>query len=57
MKYLNNAQKKNIILKVKNSLLDLEQNFKPMNVSIDDMDKFEQKETKKRTFAKKSSIS
>ena len=33
----------------------LENNFKPINISINDMDKFEKKElTKKRTFTKKT---
>ena len=47
--------KKNKILKVKSSSLELEKYFKPINVSVDDMGKFEEKEiTKKRTFAKKT---
>ena len=48
-KRLNNAQ----VLKVKNSTLELENDFKLINISINDMDKFEKKElTKKRTFTK-----
>ena len=35
----------------------LENNFKPTNVSINDMDKFEKKELiKKRTFSKKQLV-
>ena len=42
-----------MILKVKNSLLKLEKDFKPVYISIDDMDKFKEKEiTKKKTFAR-----
>ena len=45
---------KNRVLKIKNSPVELEKEFKPSNGSIDDKDKFEEKElTKKRTFAKK----
>ena len=52
-KQLNNTPKTRI-LKVKKSRLKLKNDFKPINVSIDDMDKFEEKElTKKRAFAKK----
>ena len=48
-KRLNNAQ----VLKVKNSTLELENDFKLINISINDMDKFEKKElTKKRRFTK-----
>ena len=40
-------------LNVKSSPLELEKDFKPINVSINDMEKFEKEElTKKRTFAK-----
>ena len=39
-KHFNNTQK-NRILKVKNSSLELEKYFKPINVSVDDMGKFE----------------
>ena len=52
MKYLNSSQR-NTILKVQNSLLELEKKFKPIKVSADDMDKFEEKDiTKTRTAAK-----
>ena len=38
---------------LKNNTLELEDNFKPINISINNMDKFEKKElTKKRTFTK-----
>ena len=38
---------------LKNSALELENDFKSINISINDMDKFEKKElTKKRTFTK-----
>ena len=38
---------------LKNSTLELENNFKPINISVNDMDKFEIKElVKKRTFTK-----
>ena len=41
---------------LKNSTLELENNFKPINICINDMDKFEKKElTKKRTFTKTTS--
>ena len=44
---------KNRILKEKNSYLELEKYFKPINVSIDYMNKFSENEiTKKKTFAK-----
>ena len=47
----------NRVLKVKNSPLELEQYFKPINVSIDNMDKFKEKEvTKKWLLAKKHLI-
>ena len=50
---MNNAQK-NRILKVKASPLELEKDFKPTKVSIDNMDKFEEKELiKKRMFTTK----
>ena len=40
--------------KIQDSTLKLENNFKLINKSINDMDKFEKKElTKKRTFIKK----
>ena len=43
----------NSILKVKNSLLESEKDFKPIKVSADYKDKFEEKEiNKKRTVAK-----
>ena len=38
----------NRVLKVKNSPLELEQYFKPINVSIDNMDKFKEKEVTKK---------
>ena len=38
---------------IKNSTLELENNFKPISISINDMDKFEKRElTKKRTLTK-----
>ena len=41
------------IKQLKNSALELENDFKSINISINDMDKFEKKElTKKRTFTK-----
>ena len=53
-KQLNNALQ-NKILKVKISRLELSKNFKPINVSIDDMDRLEERKiTKKKTFAKKT---
>ena len=52
IKYLNNTRK-NRVLKVKNSPLESKKDFKPIKVSMDDMDKFEEKQiTEKRTFAK-----
>ena len=42
IKYLNNTWK-NRVLKANNSPLELEKDFKLMNVSMDDMDKFEEK--------------
>ena len=33
----------------------LENNFKPINISINDIDKFEKKRTKKKTFTKNTS--
>ena len=46
-------QKKNKSKQLKNSTLQLDNNFKPINISITDMDKFEKKKlTKKRTFTK-----
>ena len=39
MKYLNSTQK-NITLKSKNGPLQLEKDFKPINIFVDDMDKF-----------------
>ena len=51
-KQLNNTQK-NRALKVKNSPLELEEYFKPITISIDDMYKLEEKEImKKRTITK-----
>ena len=48
-KQLNNAR----VLKVKNNPLELEKDFKPINISINDIDKFEKKElTKKETSVK-----
>ena len=39
----------------KNSTLELENYFKPSNISMNDMEKFEKKElTKKRTFTRSS---
>ena len=39
---------------LKNSTLELRKNYKPINISRNDMNKFEKKElTKKRTFTKK----
>ena len=44
---------KNRILKVRNSPFELGKYFKPINISINNMDKFEEKEiTKRQTFAK-----
>ena len=44
---------KNRVLKVKNSPFELEKGFKPINLSIDNMDKFEENElTKNNTLAK-----
>ena len=44
---------KNRVLKIKNSPLEFEKDFKPINISIDNMDKFEGKKIKKkRRFAK-----
>ena len=54
MNYLNNAQTSRI-LKVRNSPIEIKkkEDFMPINLSIDDIDKFEEKEmTKKRTFEK-----
>ena len=49
-----NSTRKYRVLKVKNSPFKLKKDFKPVNVSIDDMDKFEEKELiKKKRFAKK----
>ena len=39
---LNNTRK-NIDLKAKNSSLELEKDFKPINISIDDINKFQEK--------------
>ena len=52
-KYKNKQLNNTRLLKVKNSTLKLENDFKPINISINDMDKFEKKElTTKRTFTK-----
>ena len=54
-KHLSNTQK-NRFLKIKNSPLELEKYYKPIIVSIDDTDKFEEKEIiiiKKRNLTKK----
>lgn len=52
MKYLDSTWK-NRIPKVKNGSLELEKDFKPIDVSIDDIGKSKEKQiTKKRTFAK-----
>ena len=37
------------VLKVKSSTLELENDFKPTNVSVNDMDKFEKKNYQKNT--------
>ena len=51
-KQLTNTQKSRI-LKIKNSSLELVKCFKPINISINDMNKIEEKVlTKKRTLAK-----
>ena len=51
-KQLTNTQKSRI-LKIKNSPLELVKCFKPINISINDMNKIEEKVlTKKRTLAK-----
>ena len=42
-KQLNNAR----VLKVKNSLLELGKDFKPINTSINDIDKFKKKKKKR----------
>ena len=49
-KPLNNTR----VLKVNNSTLELERDFKPINISINDMGKFGKKKrtTNKRTFTK-----
>ena len=40
---------------LKNSTLESENNFKPSNISMNDMEKFEKKElTKNRTFTRSS---
>ena len=40
---------------LKNSTLELDNNFKPSNISMNDMEKFEKKElTKNRTFTRSS---
>ena len=45
---------KNIILKVNNILLELDKDFKPINLSLDEMNKFEQKEIRKEKKIAKS---
>ena len=47
MKYFNNTSKKRI-LKVKNSPLELQKGFKPISITIADMDKFEENEITKK---------
>ena len=52
MDFLKHPKYKN--KQLKNSTLELEINLKPINISINDMDKFEKKDlTKKGTFTKK----
>ena len=43
-----NSTRKNRILKAINSSLELKRDFKPINVSVDGMNKFEGKEITKR---------
>ena len=43
-----NSTRKNRILKANNSSLELKRDFKPINVSVDGMNKFEGKEITKR---------
>ena len=48
---------KNKILKLKNSLLELEKDFKPITGSIDDIDKLKEKQiTNKIKFEKKKHL-
>ena len=42
-KYKNKSLKDKWVLKVKNIILELENYFKPINILINDMDKFEKK--------------
>ena len=49
------SKKVTSVLKVKDSSLELEKKIKSNNISIDDMDKFEEKElTNKRKFPKRT---
>ena len=43
-----NSTRKNRIVKANNSSLELKRDFKPINVSVDGMNKFEGKEITKR---------
>ena len=45
-----NSTRKNRILKAINSSLELKRDFKPINVSVDGMNKFEGKEITKREW-------
>ena len=50
-KYKNKQSNNTRVLKVRNSPLELEKDFEPINISANDMDKFKKKKlTKKRTF-------
>ena len=51
MDHLRHQKSKNKPLK--NSTLELENNFKPINISINDMDKFEKKTNKEESICKK----
>ena len=47
---LNNTQ----VLKVKNNSLELEKDFKPINISINDMGKFKKKNQQRREYLRKT---
>ena len=52
-KYKNKQLNNTLVLKAKNNTLELENHFKPINTSLNDMNKFKKKElTKKGTFTK-----
>ena len=46
-KYKNKQSNNTRVLKVRNSPLELEKDFEPINISINDMDKFKKKKTNK----------